>query len=143
MFPNIFVQSIFECFVLKISYSNFKGIVVNLYRTPGEENVQLFFDKLLDLFDRLDNFACPIFVTGDINLNLYQSVLSGSSASQLIDNLVIYGYVNVILRSTRIHNYSHSLLDLICCKNFVQNLALSMVVPTDYSDHFLNIAVFF
>ena len=143
LFPNIFVQSIFECFVLKISYSNFKGIVVNLYRTPGEEYVQLFFDKLLDLFDRLDNFACPIFVTGDINLNLYQSVLSGSSASQLIDNLVIYGYVNVILRSTRIHNYSHSLLDLICCKNFVQNLALSMVVPTDYSDHFLNIAVFF
>ena len=143
MFPNFFEQSIFECLILKISYKNFKAIVISLYRTPGEDNVQLFFEKLLDLFDRLDDLTCPIFLLGDMNLNLYQSVVSGSSASQFLDNLIIYGYINVVLRSTRIQNHSHSLLDLICCKNFIQNLALSMIVPTDYSDHFLTVATFF
>ena len=143
LFQDFFVQSIFESLILKISYKNFKGVVVSLYRTPGEDSIQLFFDKLLDLFDKLDGLTCPVFLLGDLNINLYQSVVSGSSASQFMDNLIIYGYVNVILRSTRIHNFSHSLLDLICCKNFIQNLALSMVVPTDYSDHFLNVAVFF
>ncbi len=143
LFPDFFVQSIFECLILKITYSNFKGIIVNLYRSPGDDNVQLFFEKLLDLFDKLDGYACPIFLSGDLNLNLFQSVVSGSPPSQLLDNLIIYGYINITLRSTRMQNYSHSLLDLICCKNFIQSLALSMIVPTDLSDHFLTIGVFF
>ena len=78
-----------------------------------------------------------------MNLNLFQAVLPGSSAAQFLDNLIIYGFINITLRSTRIHNFSHSLLDLICCKNFIQNVALSMIVPTDYSDHFLTIGVFY
>ena len=143
LFQDFYEQSIFESIILKATYNNFKFISVNIYRTPGEEFIQAFFNKLVDLLDKLEDFNCPVFLSGDLNINVFLSVLPNSTASQLMDNFITYGYLNLILRATRIHNHSYSLIDLMLCKDFVQNLASSIVMPTDLSDHYLTILTFY
>ena len=143
LFPEFYEQNSFESLILKANYNNFKFISVNIYRTPSEETIPLFLEKLLDLLDKLDDFNCPVFIAGDLNINVFLSVLPNSNASQLMDNFIAYGYLNLILRATRIQNHSYSLIDLMLCKDFVQNLASSIVMPTDLSDHYLTILSFF
>ena len=143
LFSEFFEQNIFESLVLKVNYNNFRFICVNIYRPPGDETIANFLDKLVNLLERLDDFNCPVFLAGDLNINLFSSVLPNSNASQLLDNFIMYGYLNLILRATRVQNFSYSLIDLMVCKDFVQNLACSIVMPTDFSDHYLTLLSFY
>ena len=145
IFPEFYTQSTFESLCLNISYNGFKAIVVNIYRAPinNSEHIETFFNILLELFEKLDNYTCPIFLVGDLNINLFTITDALSNATKLIDYLTMYGYLNVILRATRIQNFSFSLLDVICCKDFIQNFCKSIVVANDISDHFLTVSAYF
>ena len=74
LFSEFFEQNIFESLVLKVNYNNFRFICVNIYRPPGDETIANFLDKLVNLLERLDDFNYPVFLAGDLNINLFSSV---------------------------------------------------------------------
>lgn len=144
IFKNFFTPHVFESICVKISYNSFKAVILNIYRTPSRESrdINLFFDLFAEILSELEDLDLPTFIVGDLNFNLFSATDASSNASKLIDLFTIHGYCNTILRATRIKNFSFSLLDIIGCKDFLNNFQKSFVLVNDLSDHYLTINAF-
>ena len=137
LFKNFFIPHIFETMCVKISFGNFKALIVNVYRPPHKnpEDLETFFNVLADFLDVIDDCNLPTFFMGDFNLNLFTSYDVLGPASRFLNIMISSGYLSLTLRATRIQNFSFSLIDSIFCRDFLDNFVDSNVVVTDLSDH--------
>ena len=148
IFEDLFISNIFESLILKISYGSFTCISINLYRPPKDINnsqndsyvnstdVSHFFDNLAELLFRLEDFSCPIFISGDHNLNLFSCTIKSSNSCKLLEQLIFSGFLNLTFKATRITQNSHSLIDIFAVKNCLQKIISNQIVVSDLSDHF-------
>lgn len=143
LFENYFIEGIFECMCLKISYNNLHFIMINIYRPPHETSQQLeqFFDIFLDLMQQVNDINLPIFICGDINLNIFETY-STSNASRFVDIMTTFGFLNTQLRATRVTTHSFSLIDVFFMKNYIPNHEKSLTIISDISDHFILCNIF-
>ena len=149
LFEDLFLDNIFESLILKLSHGNFTCISVNLYRPPRDINninsdsienspgIVQFFDRFSELLNRLDSFSCPIFLSGDFNLNLFSCTIKTSNSCKLIEHLIFSGFLNLTYKATRISQNSHTLIDLFAAKNCLTNIQCNQVIVSDLSDHFI------
>ncbi len=154
IYPDLFLDNIFESLILKVSYNNFSCIIINLYRPPKDihnthkdslcdsPDVTLFLDRLAVLLNRLEDFSCPIYMSGDHNLNLFSCTVKTSNSCRFLDNLIFYGFLNLTYKATRISQSSYSLIDCIAIKNCINKIQCNQVVVSDLSDHFVLISSF-
>ena len=93
--------------------------MINIYRPPHETSQQLeqFFDIFLDLMQQVNDINLPIFICGDINLNIFETY-STSNASRFVDIMTTFGFLNTQLRATRVTTHSFSLIDVFFMKNY-------------------------
>lgn len=137
---NFFLNNIFESISLKVKYNNFRALVVSLYRPPSHptlSNAQALhqFNEILnDFLTYLEDFNLPIIFTGDLNINQFCLGENNNGYNELMETLIANGYIQTIMRATRIALPSFSLIDLFCIKNLLPTF--SGVICNDVSDHF-------
>ncbi len=143
LFENFFREGIFESMCLKISHNNLQFIMINIYRPPHENSQQLeeFFNILSNLMHQVNGINLPIFICGDVNLNIFETY-STSNACRFVDIMTTNGFINTQLRATRVTMHSFSLIDVFFVKNYIPNHEKSLTIISDISDHFILCNIF-
>ena len=154
LFQDLHLDNIFESLILRVSYNNFSCIVINLYRPPKDihnsnkdafddsPDVVLFLDRLAVLLHRLEDYSCPIYMSGDHNLNLFSCTVRTSNACKFLEHLIFSGFLNLTFKATRISQSSHSLIDGVVVKNCINKLQCNQIIVSDLSDHFVLLSSF-
>ena len=89
------LPSTFEVVSARLEVSQYRGVVVVIYR-PGSQAIQpAFFTELVAVFDVVATFREPVFITGDLNIRLDRPDV------QLNDLVASYRFV--ISRTTPTH----------------------------------------
>src|SRR5208282_3794182 len=93
------LPSTFEVVSARLEVSQYRGVVVVIYR-PGSQAIQsAFFTELAAVFDVVATFREPVFITGDLNIRLDRP--DDPHSVQLHDLVARYGFV--ISRTTPTH----------------------------------------
>jgi hypothetical protein len=138
-----FIEKSFESLSLEVTLNTKKLILTNIYRPPNPiQNLSLsdHITSFIDTFDQLtadiSYLNLPSVILSDSNLNLHQT-----SVNHLVElynqSLCSNGFVQTILKSTRIHADSHSLIDHISTNIDFTSINTGVIV-NDLSDHFIN-----
>ncbi len=151
---DLYLDYIFESLILKVSHNNFSCIIVNLYRPPKNINntqmdsfeestdISQFFDRLAELLHRLDVYDCPIYISGDHNLNLFSCTTKTSNSNKLLELLIFSGFLNLTYKATRISQSTFSLIDCIAIKNCLNKIQSNQIIVSDLSDHYILVSSF-
>lgn len=73
IFENLtFKENIIESLCLKCQTKTIKFVTLNIYRPPSQtaEQLELFFEILSTLLDKISDLELPFYLTGDLNLDL-------------------------------------------------------------------------
>ena len=119
-----------ETLFLEVIMEHKPLIVGMLYRRP-ETSIECFME---DLSKILNNVRSKCIIMGDFNLNLLNE-LQNIHVTNLINKFKQCAFMRLILKPTRVHKNSATLLDHIWV-NFNQSNFVSNVIFTDISDHF-------
>jgi hypothetical protein len=138
-----FVEKYFESLTIEIILNSKRTILTNIYRPPSPQNNITPNEQLSDFIDRIDNLTSelsnlnsPTFIFSDANLNLHN--LSSNHLIELyLISLHCNGFIQTILKSTRIQGDSHSLIDHISTNASLGNINTGVII-SDLSDHFIN-----
>jgi len=125
-----------------LSLSNTKKCIIGTIYRPGTAHPSLsasdafdtFSDLLTNVLDELSSFNIPIYLTGDMNLDVLQHN-SSSNVSDYINLLFTYGMLQVITRPTRCTDHSATLIDHFVT-NTKQSAYESCIITSSISDHF-------
>jgi len=138
---SIFVDRIFESFLVDISIKNKKVTVGSIYRPSVNHptlNPNQQFEQFLDLFNNLLSDLSDgnedVYLLGDFNIDLLK-INTCSKARQYVDTFFSYGYLQTITKPTRCTNSSASLLDH-CITNVLSPVHISNIITCKLSDHF-------
>ena len=101
------------------------------YRPPQASND--FFSTFERIFDKIDAENLDLYLMCDLNCNLLSEVISNSS-SHLLNIIDIYGLTQLITETTRVTQYSSTLIDL-CLTNSPDKISKSGVINIGISDH--------
>jgi exonuclease III len=138
-----FIEKSFESLSIEITLNNKRMVLTNIYRPPiplpglsASEHITNFIDNLDNLASELSSLNKPSFILSDTNINLHNT--STNHLTELYSqSLYSNGFIQTILKSTRIQTDSHSLIDHICTNIPFTDLNTGIIV-SDLSDHFIN-----
>ena len=138
---TVFHDRVFETLIIEININNSKLIIGSLYR-PGSkhptlsqlEQYDLFFELLSNLLANLSDRNVPIFLFGDINIDVLKYG-SCKQVSNYVDLMFSYGFIQTITRPTRCCLNSSTLIDH-CITNSTNFSHSSQIITTLISDHF-------
>jgi hypothetical protein len=140
---SLFIEKSFESLTLEIILNSKKLILSNIYRpptpphnTPSSEHITNFIDLFDSLSADLSSLNLPSFILSDSNLNLHNTS-SDQHIELYTQSLSSNGFLQTILKSTRIHSDNHSLIDHIST-NIDFTRINSGIIVGDLSDHFIN-----
>ncbi len=137
-----FTSKIFESITIKLTYPASKKsmLLTCAYRSNGTihnlsqaQQMESFFDMFSDLVFRLQQTNMESYIFMDANINLLE--LNGNVPQNYMNLLFAAGYLQGIIKATRIQNASSTLIDHIHFNN-VTNDVVSGVIISDISDHF-------
>jgi len=137
---SIFVDRIFESLVIDVRGLDNKRIkIAVVYRpntplanfTPSEITAESF-ELLNNLLAALGNF--PSYIVGDLNIDLLK-VNTCKIASEYLDTLFSYGFLQVITKPTRVSYPAATLIDH-AITNVSQHKHSSLIITSKISDHF-------
>jgi hypothetical protein len=95
--------------------------------------MEQFFELFGDLVLKLQDTSKESYIFIDANINLLE--LASTDSQNYLNLLFAAGYLQGILKATRIQNLSNSLVDHIHFNNPSKNI-VSGVLVSDISDHF-------
>ena len=127
-------NQLWESLILQITLNNNKkSIVNNIYRPPREDNRNLsaFIEELTDLAICLNRYSCPIFLCGDININLIK-MYEKRLYEEFFELLLLHSYLPNITLPTRLR--SLTLIDNIFTNSMLYD-SWSGVLLNNISDH--------
>jgi len=139
---SVFHDRIFESIFVELQTSTGNKIIVGSVYRPGANhptlNVNQQFDASMDLLasllDNLSSRNVPVFICGDINIDVLKYG-NCDRASEYIDLLLTHGYLQSITLPTRCTNRSFSIIDH-CIFNSFHTSITSYILTTLLSDHF-------
>ena len=138
-----FHENILESCAVRIQQNNFKCIILCIYRPncsttlSQHEQTLSFLEKFTIILEHLESFGLPVLIQGDININLFHLNDLNSYASNLLDLITPFGFLQCINRATRIADNSATLIDHCYIKdNLLPKLLFSGVLACDISDHY-------
>jgi hypothetical protein len=138
-----FIEKCFETLTIEITLNGKKHILSNIYRSPSPLNNTTPLEQLSDFIDRIDNLSSelsnlnsPTFIFSDSNLNLHNLPVNHSTEQYFI-SLHSNGFIQTVLKSTRIIGDSHSLIDHISTNIDFDSLNTGVII-SDLSDHFIH-----
>jgi len=139
---SIFYDRILESQFIELSLTPQKKIIVgSLYRpatnhptlTSTEQYYQ-FFELFTNLLNKLSDLNVPVLITGDLNLDLLKYTQI-RQVTEFVDLLFSYGFIQLILKPTRVTNNSATLIDHFITSSTAE-FSESAILLTDVSDHF-------
>lgn len=129
------IEAIGEESTFEVSGIEIKGetstIIVVLYRTPDEKNLDSFFKKLHGLLSRLSKEKKPVSICADLNIDILQE---NKKKSRLVDILLEFNMKAQIKTPTRVSASSSTAID-----NILTNFKLKYdpkIEKTAISDHY-------
>jgi len=138
---TIMQEKIFESLGVEITINRKKILLVSYYRSPNypanytQNNAHAeFFECLTNLFSLLNDSNSPCFIFSDSNINLLRLPHDGL-ADNYFNTLTMNGFLQLILKATRIQGSSFGLIDHIVTNQTMDNVT-SGVIISDISDHF-------
>jgi hypothetical protein len=129
-----FAEKSFESISLEITLNNKKTILTNIYRPPiplpgisPSDSISGFIDNIDKLSSDLSSLNQPTFIFSDSNINLHCT--SSNHLTELyFQSIYSNGFLQTILKSTRIHAENHSLIDHISTNISFTNLQTGVIV---------------
>ena len=99
-----------EFLTVEITRPRSKPFPVSTWYRPPQSSPDLFstFERIID---KIDAENLELYLMGDLNCNLLSEVVSNNS-SHLLNIIDIYGLTQLITESTRVTQYSSTLIDL-------------------------------
>ena len=114
---SLIIDGIFESLVISVDVGPKQIILASIYRpnTPctnltSNEQLLSFNDELLKLMDHLGNLKKPIYISGDMNIDVLK-FSKHKATEEYINNLFASGFIQLITKPTRCQNNSATLLD--------------------------------
>lgn len=87
-----------QCEVVGIEVRNPNIVILCMYRSPNSQ-LNIFFECLLNIFEKQTKYRKPIFIYGDFNIDILTNDYNMVEFSQLIGS---YGFEFLVRRATRI-----------------------------------------
>ncbi len=137
---SIFHDHILETIFIELNVNNSKYIVGSIYRPPNHRNLSLtehfanFSELFSNLLSDLSSLDTPSFIYGDLNIDVLK-YSNCPRATEYIDLLFSYGFLQLIAKPTRCTNSSATLIDH-CLTNANNLTSNSVILTTNVSDHF-------
>jgi hypothetical protein len=143
-----FENKIIETLTLKLTYPNSKSLLVtNIYRSNGpilnvsqSQQIDRFLVNFDDLLRSLSGKRHESLIFTDSNLDLLK-IGHHEKISTYMDSVFSHGYLQTILKATRIHNDKFSLIDHIFTNTACTSVKTGVLI-SDISDHFPTIFTF-
>ena len=101
------------------------------YRPP--QSSPDLFSTFESIIDKIDEGNLELYLMDDLNCNLLSDVVSNNS-SHLLNIINIYGLSQLITETTRVTQYSSTLIDL-CLTNSPDKISKSGIINIGISDH--------
>ena len=122
---------------MEIEYPGRKAVLSNIYRSPSPSPISLnsFNSKLESLLSNLNSLNHQALIFSDTNINLLNLTTNNHIASYM-DTVTNNGFLQLVLKATRIQNNSSTLIDHILANNLTGPIT-SGVILSDISDHFI------
>jgi len=139
---SVFVDRIFESIFIQLNLSNTKKCIVGSVYRPGTAHPTLtagdaftnFSELLSNVLDELSSYNMPIYLLGDLNLDVLQ-IDSSNTVSDYINLLFSYGLLQVITKPTRCTDHSATIIDHVITNTILTNYN-SYIITSGVSDHF-------
>nr|CAH7732177.1 unnamed protein product [Callosobruchus chinensis]CAH7762423.1 unnamed protein product [Callosobruchus chinensis] len=112
--------------------SNRNCSLLTIYRSPNSDDVELFFDCLTSVIERLLSKHKQLIIVGDFNIDIRSNT---DNASRLRNILSIFGLSHHIDRPTRVTHSSSSCIDNILTNIAADTLEVGLYEP-HLSDHY-------
>ena len=124
-----------ESLTIEVINKNTKNIIVNsTYRQPAG-NIQVFESFLKNILSFKKHNSKPVYITGDLNLNLLDYKTNAKVKSYL--NIISsHNFIPLVNKPTRVSKYKATLIDHILTNTFINNNYTTGILKTDISDHF-------
>ena len=139
---SYFIENVFESLVLKVEIPNIKKFIcVSLYKPPGckfmttSRHMEIFFNYLNEMLQKLEKFKLPVYILTDSNIDLMKIGVNEHS-SDLFNTMLGFGFFQIIGKSTRVTNETHTLIDQIYTSDKVEYLNSGVIIDS-LSDHFI------
>ena len=146
---SLFIPHILEATAVELNFKNIgKILIISIYRPNCHdtlsyaEQINSFLLCLEELLIFIESYNIPTIFIGDLNLDIFKSIDVNNSATHLLDNFSLMGYIQIVSRATRVTNNSFSLIDNIFVKDLISNIDKTYVLQSDLSDHFPILSVF-
>lgn len=131
-FKILSVKNVFECSACVCFSGNFKFLVICIYRPPTHPSgdVDLFFSRLIVLFEKLLIEKIKFVLAGDFNLNLFD--IENRDTQTFLDIIESYSVRVTINEPTRV-----TLTSATCIDNILTNISdgEAVVKQGHISDH--------
>lgn len=112
-----------------------KNIIIGvLYRPPGTD-ILTFINYLSEVLSSINQEKKTLYILGDFNINLL-NVENHSQSGEFLDTMLLYSYLPLITKPTRITQQSATLIDNIFTNNDMNNNILNGILFTDITDHY-------
>ena len=138
---SVFSEKIIETLFIEVTISNKRFIIGNIYRSgtthPNLTNTQMY-NEFMELFsnvcDSLIGTGSDVVLMGDFNIDILQYG-SNTRASDYVDLLFSYGFLQTVAYPTRCTDNSASLIDHVIT-NIKLSTYKSVILSSRVSDHF-------
>ena len=143
-----FIENIFECIACKITIDGMDFIIASLYHPPGKVGTskaitdRLFIEKFSEYLSFLSSFDLPVLFGGDLNVNLFEINNVNSMAMNMIESMSFDGFLTATTKATRLTDSSHTLIDMIGSKDFINDICLNGVCTTQIADHLIPFSIY-
>jgi len=139
---SVFHDRIFECIVVEVSLQAGRKIIVGSAYRPGTKHPRMsitdqnsiFSDLFSNLISTLADSSLPVYLLGDLNIDVLK-YNKCAMATDYIDTLFSFGFIQIITKPTRCTGNSATLIDH-CITNNVEDRHASVIFTTSISDHF-------
>ena len=122
-----------ECLTVEITKPRSKPLLLPTWYRPPRQASPDFFSTFERIIDKIDAENLDLYLMCDLNCNLLSEVISNNS-SHLLNIIDIYGPTQLIRETTRVTQYSSTLIDL-CLTNSPDKIWKSGVISFGISDH--------
>ena len=130
---NEFIESLFVE-LTDICSSSGKNIIIGVVYRPPNTSIETFNEILEDMLCKLKPHKKSVYITGDFNINLFNSE-THQPTSSFLESMFSNSLLPVINRPTRVTTNSATLIDNIFISSW-QKEQISGILYTDISDHF-------
>jgi hypothetical protein len=132
--------SLFDCLFIEVqTHSSHPSILIgNFYRSPSNQNGQLFIETLGPLIEKVLQENKQLVIMGDMNIDLLK-LNSDRLSNTYFDLMTSNGLLPTVTLPTRVTHVTSTLIDHIFIKQCCDYV--SGTITTDISDHYTNFIV--